>query len=350
MNLIIHRKRLPAPEVVIHLPGGIEDVEPEAALPDSWAHWNATFPVDLVEGKGFTTVRASSTPDAPIQDYQNVSIAGRLSMFGSPGKLDRQGEYVQPGAFKDTMKAFMMNPVMLRDHRNSTDYVAGQFTKAFEDNKGLYVEGALSNAPDMQSTRFKVAEGSLRGLSIGGLWHYGQDGRGIEKANLVEGSIVPVPAHSQTLFRTRSLNFEDLGMLKAFGMHYLIKELDLEGALLLNQKAAKLNGDGASHAASLIAAGKITKSGAWSAPSAAAENSFIKKNGFGAFKKWYLGTVPGATAGTKGSVEYPFSADFKTVSIPGLRAVISRAGQAGAPDVEKRAQSLLAAAKKKVGG
>lgn len=113
--------------------------------------------------------------------------------------------------------------------------------------------------------------------------------------------------------------------------------------------AKKLNGPGASHAASLIKEGKIEDSGSWSAPSADAENSYIDKHGMAEFSKWFMGKNDEAEADKKGHWAYPFSSDFEKTNLRGLRAIITRAAQAGAKDIEERAQSLYDEAKKKLG-
>ncbi len=103
----------------------------------------------------------------------------------------------------------------------------------------------------------------------------------------------------------------------------------------------KLNGKGASHAASLISAGKVTKGDGWSAPSAAESNSYIEKNGIGEYGKWFLGIHEGTDSSTKGYYGYPFSSDFKTVNRKGIIACESRAAGQGATAIASKAKSLL---------
>ena len=51
----------------------------------------------------------------------------------------------------------------------------------------------------------KVAEGSLRTMSMGGVFHYLEDGRGIFKVSLWEGSLTPIPANQDAIFSVREL-------------------------------------------------------------------------------------------------------------------------------------------------
>jgi HK97 family phage prohead protease len=94
----------------------------------------------------------------------------------------------------------MRNPVMLLNHDRSL--IAGQFTLLREDRRGLYVEGRVSDSPAewMIHTRNLIYEGTLRTMSMGGYFYYGQDGRAIERVDLFEGSLVPIPSNPDAIF------------------------------------------------------------------------------------------------------------------------------------------------------
>lgn len=156
--------------------------------------------------------------DKRIVDYQDVSVVGYLSVFRGPENMDRDGEYVIPGAYKETLKRFRENAVFLKDHRNSTDTQIGSFTQVKEDKNGLFVVGLLSNSPDVKHQRFLVAEGHTKTLSIGGVLHYSEDGRGIFKVDLFEGSLVTVPADPDAKVQTRALGDEDWKALKSLSI------------------------------------------------------------------------------------------------------------------------------------
>jgi len=102
------------------------------------------------------------------------------------------------------------------------------------------------------------------------------------------------------------------------------------------------------HAASLIGKGKVKESASWSGPSASRENSYIEEWGFDKFSNWFLGMNPESDEDTKGRYRYPFSDDFETVSLNGLRAIRSRSAQTGETGIFDASGRLLAAAKKKV--
>jgi len=149
-----------------------------------------------------------------IIDYRNVRIRGYLSTFKSTTESDRHGDYVDEGAFRETIARFMLNPVLLTDHRNTVAMLAGNFTMMKEDKKGLLFEATLSNSPSNIDARFKIAEGMLKTTSMGGIFHYKEDGRGIFKVDLWEGSLTPIPANPDARFNVRALSDQDKKYLK----------------------------------------------------------------------------------------------------------------------------------------
>lgn len=218
MNLIIVRNRkLWKPPV--------PPVASAPALPgQNVKRFDAAVSFEAPDAKAFTEVKGDG---GVVIDFQNVRIKGYLSTFKGYTEMDRQGDYIEPGAFTETLKTFMKNPVMLRDHINMTSHLVGAFTVMQEDQKGLYFEATLSNSPDVRDVRFKVAEGFLKTTSIGGYWHYKEDGRGIFRADLWEGSITPVPANPDAIFQTRSLNKDDVSFLKSIGRTDIIEKMKL---------------------------------------------------------------------------------------------------------------------------
>jgi HK97 family phage prohead protease len=187
----------------------------EPSRPDEFAlvrRWTASVEVEMAKKMKDVKDEAGN-----VTDYRGITLKGYLSTFESTTPADRQGDYVERGAFEQTLARFMENPVLLKDHRNSTDSLAGHFTKIEENRKGLYVEAVLSDAPDNLSLRFKVAEGSLKALSMGGKFHYKEDGRGIFRVDLWEGSIVPIPANPDARFTVRCLDDRDRRYVKSAG-------------------------------------------------------------------------------------------------------------------------------------
>ena len=146
------------------------------------------------------TFKEVKDENGAIVDYQDVRIAGYASTNEDVTKADRGGDYLRKGAFKRTIKKFMRNPIMLADHANSTRTIVGKYSKVEEDEKGLYIEGSLSNSPEQKNIRFQVAEGNLQTMSIGGIFKYEEDGKAIAEVDLMEISLVAIPMNPDARF------------------------------------------------------------------------------------------------------------------------------------------------------
>jgi len=104
----------------------------------------------------------------------------------------------------------------------------------------------------------------------------------------------------------------------------------------------------AAFARKLISQGKVSTSRSWDGPSATAENAYLNTNGWKEFGNWYLGRNSDAPVETKGHYTFPFTDDFKTVSMSGLRAIRQRAGQQDDQGIFDIAGPLFAAVREKV--
>jgi len=223
MKLLVVRERISPniPLTIVHRPvlkpfgdvqSFVEGARVPAPEPETLKRFDIGLALDEPERKSFQEVKDGSR----VVDVINVSIKGYLSTFESTTRSDRQGDYIVEGAFTDTIPAFMKNnPVLLRDHINMTDYIAGTFVVMRQDKTGLYIEAKLTDAPGNLDTRFKVADGTLKTLSMGGLFHYNEDGRGIFKVDLWEGSLVPIPANPDCQISVRSLNDREKRFVKS---------------------------------------------------------------------------------------------------------------------------------------
>ena len=192
------------------------DLEVTKALMQAKRVRHFEFGADLKLGEGDRKAVAITAPlpggdgkQTYVVDYRDVVIDGFASTFQSTTPSDRGGDYVLPGAFDKTLLDFKKNPVMLLDHCNEVECIAGSWDKVGTNTRGLAVTGNVSNAPGLCDVRHKLVEGHLKGLSIGGIWYYLQDGRGIEEAELFEISLVAVPMNPDTLCQTRSLGIAD---------------------------------------------------------------------------------------------------------------------------------------------
>lgn len=127
-------------------------------------------------------------------DSDKGVIEGYGSVFGN---VDHHNDVVDRGAFK---KSLMKRMPALLLHHNSRD-VAGIWTNAREDDKGLLLTGDLNM--EVQKAReafFLAKQGALKGLSIGFFTRKDRIDKGvrhIEEAELLEVSMVTFPANER---------------------------------------------------------------------------------------------------------------------------------------------------------
>lgn len=99
---------------------------------------------------------------------------------------------------------FLKNPVMLVSHKSDISHVAGSFTKVQEDERGLYVEGTITNSdsPLMKHLRTLIKEGHIKTFSIGGMWSFEDlnNPEHLTLAQIYEISIVAIPADPNATF------------------------------------------------------------------------------------------------------------------------------------------------------
>jgi HK97 family phage prohead protease len=131
-------------------------------------------------------------------DGETGKFSGYASVFGG---VDSYGDTILRGAFDSTLRNHG-KPKMFYGHQ--WDMPIGKWTKASEDDHGLYVEGeltpGLAKAGDVHAA---MKHGTLDGLSIGGYLKKGdweesaEGGRIIRRwSNLMEISPVVFPADS----------------------------------------------------------------------------------------------------------------------------------------------------------
>lgn len=101
------------------------------------------------------------------------------------------------------LKEFRKNPVLLIDHVNRLDHLAGSVTDIFEDDKGLYFKAlfSCSEHPTISHARQIYREGHAKGISIAGRFHY-EDALNpdhLTLAEIFEISLVAVPADPSSL-------------------------------------------------------------------------------------------------------------------------------------------------------
>lgn len=153
-----------------------------------------------------------SLSDANIEFKSETSaeFAGYASVFGG---VDSYGDTIIRGAFDGTLRA-NGKPKMFFNH-DSWSLPIGRWTKAKEDEKGLFVEGELTlGNPQAQAVGAALRHGTVDGLSIGyylkkGDFDETEDGRVIRKVSrLVEVSVVTFPADDAARIDAESVKSE----------------------------------------------------------------------------------------------------------------------------------------------
>lgn len=159
---------------------------------------NATAPTTLTR-KEFDFASQKVAFKAP-------SAAGDPGMFEGYGavygNVDRDNEIIAPGAFGESIPAFIRAGFIADAHKWDKDIAT--VVDAFEDGYGLYIKCQFLPDEDSQEVRVKTAakidRGKDVGLSVGFMpdeWSYDEQSgvRTITKATLYEVSIVTVPCN-----------------------------------------------------------------------------------------------------------------------------------------------------------
>lgn len=116
-----------------------------------------------------------------IHDLKVSQADGIVTLKGyanTKGQADRYGDIptVFPAlrSYVYELSTFRKNPVMLIDHMNSVENIAGSFKVLREDEVGLYFEAEFSQSalPRVAHARQVYAEGHGKALSIAGRWYF----------------------------------------------------------------------------------------------------------------------------------------------------------------------------------
>ena len=114
------------------------------------------------------------------------------------------------------LKEFRKNPVMLIDHRNSIENIAGSYEVLEENEKGLYFEAKFSNSelPLIQHAREIYKEGHAKALSIAGRWSFEDkdNPNHLTYAEIFEISLVAVPADPNALATAMQKALDDINI------------------------------------------------------------------------------------------------------------------------------------------
>ena len=127
------------------------------------------------------------------EEGEKRKFSGYASVFNG---VDSYGDTIMPGAYTNTLSN-RSRPVQMR--WNHFGPVIGKWTKMYEDEKGLYVEGELTPDHSVAEDVYALLKhGAISGLSIGYRPVIEEEkeegGRDIYEIDLIEVSVVESPA------------------------------------------------------------------------------------------------------------------------------------------------------------
>lgn len=127
--------------------------------------------------------------------------------YASTNDLDRQGDIVEPEAFRTAIAEFMTNPILFYMHE-WRNLPIGKINAANIDKTGFWVKAQITKSNDTANKVWSlIQEGVLKTFSIGfdildGAWEVvdGDEIFRITKLRLYEVSVVNIPANRHATF------------------------------------------------------------------------------------------------------------------------------------------------------
>lgn len=153
-----------------------------------------------IEGKA---VEGAGSETITVEENGDLIIEGYAAVFDG---LDREGENFAEGAFQRGVKAFLGAQSSLCYHHKNDKLLGKVLDLAVEKGKGLKmrarVDGAIRKHPELGVYYEQIKNGSLSGLSVGGIFRRALTaaGRKITDMDFTEISVTPVPIHPGTSF------------------------------------------------------------------------------------------------------------------------------------------------------
>jgi HK97 family phage prohead protease len=146
----------------------------------------------LYLNSAFTTKELSSA-DEPID---SVYIEG----YASTADIDRMGDVIPPSVWERGMENYLKNPIILAYHDH--DDPCGRMTDHKIDNSGLWIKARISAAAEVFNL---IRDGILSAFSVGfrikdAEYNAAAEVFLIKEVELIEISVVSVPANQNTLF------------------------------------------------------------------------------------------------------------------------------------------------------
>lgn len=161
------------------------------------------------------------------------TVTGKFGGYASTfGGIDSYNDTIMPGAYQSVIKSVMDGsarmPKMFINHK-SYEVPIGKWTKMYEDEKGLYIEGELTPGnPEAAMVKAAMQHETIDGLSIGYMLKPGDvefseiDGKMVRViknvSDLSEVSVVTFPADDSARVDLTSVksSLDQIGSIKEF--------------------------------------------------------------------------------------------------------------------------------------
>ena len=184
------------------------------------------------------------TKAAPANNEPGDSIY--IEGYASTTDVDRQGDIVPAGVWEAGLKNYLRNPIILAQHDH--DDPVGRMVQHRIDSSGLWIKARISAAAEIYNL---VKDGVLTAFSVGfrvldAEYNAATELFVIKKLELVEISVVSVPANQNTLF-SLSKAFNDADEYNQFKSQFAPKSESAKGlesskeANGISQKEWKMN-------------------------------------------------------------------------------------------------------------
>ena len=139
--------------------------------------------------------------------FKKGSKALKIAGYANTTAKDRAGDIVTAEAWAKGVENYRRNPVLLFQHKH--DCPIGRVENIKVDKKGIYVEGAISEAAEKtHGVQTLIKDGALKSFSVGfrvkdGKYNREDDSMVITDVELLEISVVSVPCNQDSLFSIR---------------------------------------------------------------------------------------------------------------------------------------------------
>jgi len=189
-------------------------------------------------------VNSTFTKAAPANNEPADSIY--IEGYASTTDVDRQGDIVPASVWEAGLKNYLRNPIILAQHDH--DDPVGRMVQHRIDGSGLWIKARISAAAEIYNL---VKDGVLTAFSVGfrvldAEYNAATELFVIKKLELVEISVVSVPANQNTLF-SLSKAFNDADEYNQFKSQFAPKSESAKGlessteANGISQKEWKMN-------------------------------------------------------------------------------------------------------------